>query len=544
MNCPDEFIQAQFADGELPDRETAEFVAHLKFCAACRERVTALKAENQLIAESLREGDSWELSREFESPGIRGVAFFASIFSGAAALMRMGMDLIAGIKTEAGLDWLFPLNGSGILSWLTNGIFDLIEKGGPMIASFTERADIIIISLAMLGMLMAVARKAKGFTAIVGLAALLFAFVIPSYAMEIRKAEQWGGVSVAAGETINDTLIVSGDSININGTVTGDLVAFGRQVNIQGTVQGNVIGFAQRIEVTGKVGGDVFGFGMDVHANGPIDGNLWAFGRSVVLGANSRVQHNAIVMGSELNTDGEIGRDLFSGGGYINIGSVIGRNVRFRGEQLLIRTPAKIGGKLSAHVKSEKNAKIDPAVIISGGKKIEIEQPKRSKYLTFGFYTGQLLRIAGAFLMGLILFWIFPRAGYASFLTSRAVLTAGGIGFLALVAIPIAAIVLAITIIGIPIGLVLLALWLLGLYLAKIVVASYIGRAILGKKDAAMFSTAAALVIGLLTIVVAVNLPYIGDLLNFFLILIGLGALVVFGYRTWKSRRRTEEISV
>jgi hypothetical protein len=540
MNCPNEFIQTQFADGELPEKEAGEFAAHLKFCAVCRQRVSALKAENLLIAESLQRFESCESEQEFELPGIRGIAAFTAVFSAAAAIVRMGADIILGIKSQAGLDWLFPMNGSGLLNWLANGIFDLIEKGGPMMASLTERTGIIFLNLTILGALIAVARRAKGITALVGLTALLFFAVIPVHAVEIRKAERWGGVSVAAGETINDTLIVTGDSINISGTITGDLVAAGRQINIQGTVQGNVFAAAQRIQITGKVGGDIVGAGLDVFANGPIDGNFWGFGTRVALGANGKVHRDAVLLGTELNVDGEIGRDLAGGGALLDIGSAIGRNVRFYGQQILVHTPAKIGGSLFARLKSEKNAKIDPAVIIPGGKKIEIEQADPSKYRSFGFYVSQLLRLAGAFLIGMILFWIFPRAGNVSFSTSRALLSAGGIGFLALVATPIAALIVAMTLIGIPIGLAALALWLLGLYLAKIVVAHYIGRALIGRKDSAMSSIAISLLIGLCIVIIAVNLPYIGGWLNFFLILIGLGALVVFGWRAWKTRRQAE----
>jgi hypothetical protein len=537
MNCPDEFIQAQFIDRELPEREAAEFAMHLKFCIACRERVTALKAENQLISQSIQTIDPHDLGREL--PGIRAIALFAAVFSGAAALVRMGIDMVAGAGAQVGLDGIFPFNGSELLNWLAKIVIDLVEKGGSM-TSLTERAGIAILNLAILLALCALARKLKRFATIVSMAALLLVVAMPSYAVEIRKSQRWGGVSVAPGETINDTLIVIGDSININGTITGDLVAAGRQINIQGTVQGNAFLAAQRVQITGKVGGDVVGAGLDVFANGPIDGSLWGFGTRVAVGANGKVQMDAVVLGTELNADGEIGRDILAAGALLDIGSAIGRNVLYYGQQIIIRTPAKIGGKLLARVKADKFVKIDPTVVVAGGKQIEIKPPEPSRYLSFGFYMKQLLRIGGAFLMGLLFFWIFPRAGYASFLSSRSVLTAGGIGFLALVAAPIAAIIVAITIVGIPIGVALLALWLLGLYLAKIVVAAYIGRAIIGRKGSAISSTALALIIGLFMVVAAVNLPYIGSVLNFFLILIGLGSLVVFGYRMWESRRQTE----
>ena len=133
--------------------------------------------------------------------------------------------------------------------------------------------------------------------------------------------------------------------------------------------------------------------------------------------------------------------------------------------------------------------------------------------------------------MGLLLYWIVPGMRRISLSTSRALLTSGGIGFLAAVAAPIAAIILAITLIGIPVALLLVVLWLLGLYLAKIVIAKCIGSAILGSKNNGLSSTLLPLLLGLVIVIIAVNLPYIGGVLNFLLMITGLGALVMTIYR-------------
>jgi hypothetical protein len=132
---------------------------------------------------------------------------------------------------------------------------------------------------------------------------------------------------------------------------------------------------------------------------------------------------------------------------------------------------------------------------------------------------------------GLILILLFPRLGRISLSTVRDILLSGGVGFLALVAVPVAALLLAITVIGLPIAAAALAFWLLCLYLAKIVVARHIGGVLMGTKDRLNWSAALALLVGLAVVLVAVNLPFIGGVLNFLLVLIGLGALVVTLHR-------------
>ena len=94
-----------------------------------------------------------------------------------------------------------------------------------------------------------------------------------------------------------------------------------------------------------------------------------------------------------------------------------------------------------------------------------------------------------------------------------------------------------ITLIGLPIGLLTLALWVAAGYLAKIVDAAFLGRSLLGAQGGQQPSLAVVLLAGLLPIFIAINLPFIGGVIHFLLILLGLGALVTMIYRMpfWRS---------
>ncbi len=120
-------------------------------------------------------------------------------------------------------------------------------------------------------------------------------------------------------------------------------------------------------------------------------------------------------------------------------------------------------------------------------------------------------------------------------------LKAGGIGFITLVTVPVAFIILAVTIIGLPVALLSLALWGAGLYLAKIVVAEFVGRSLLKNPKCDLVAGRTRPVV-----VFAVNLPWIGGLINFLLILLGLGAIAISIYKTRfqdRSRKpRTETV--
>jgi hypothetical protein len=541
MNCPAELIWAQYVDDELPEIEARDLAEHLASCLACRKLTSALKNETELLVWSLQNADWREHQPDTAQPS--RLAYWAAILIGAAILLRASSGLVLKLNAPSVLDWLSPLSLSGQLNWFSNALFYFIEKGESLMTSLISSISFIMLGLFVTGALVLAMRRAKGLTAIMSLAAILFVFIAPGHAMEVRTAEKGiGTITVSSSETVNDTLVVFADSVDINGTVTGDLIAFARRVNIRGTVQGNVIGFGQHINIAGNVGGDVCGFGQNIQAAGTIGRNLWGFGQNMTVASSCRLRDDAALFGSDVNVEGDIGRDLTTMAGTVDVGSKIGRDFLFRGELLTLRVPAGIGRNLNAMTKSTKGIRIDPGVVIQGNKKFEIEsgKPQRSKYLTGGFYFGQLLRIAAAFVMGLLLFWLFPGIARTPLSTAKNALKSGGIGFLAAVATPIAAVILAITMIGIPIALTALVLWLFGLYLAKILIARCIGDAIFANRGDKI-STVLGLLIGIVIVVIAVNLPYVGGILNFILILIGFGGLVL---AAWSGRRRRTEPTV
>jgi uncharacterized membrane protein len=156
-----------------------------------------------------------------------------------------------------------------------------------------------------------------------------------------------------------------------------------------------------------------------------------------------------------------------------------------------------------------------------------------------------IMKIASNYCMDLLrkrgrerrLFWLVPGMKRAPLADLRGLLTSGGIGFVVVVATPVAAIILAITVVGLPVALVSFLFWLLALYLAKIVVGRFIGGWLLKNGNDSFGADASALIIGLLIVIIAVNLPFIGGILNFLLTLIGLGALLVTAFRMFREKR-------
>ena len=548
MRCPDDFILSQYADGELPEDETGKLVMHFEACAVCRKRALAFKAENQLLKQSFQGIDIWESEQETahrKVPGISLIGWPAAALLGIALLLQTGFNFILNKNLPVALGWIDPFTLSGKLNFIASGFFYFLEKGGSMMTTLINDIGTAALSLLILGVLITMIRRTRRIASIVCLTAMLVAFVVPGHAIEIRKADKkFGNISVAADETIDDSLVVLADSVDVRGTVTGDLITFARRITVQGSIQGNIVTFGQNVDISGKVDGDIIGFAQSIRANGEIGKNLWAFAQNIAIDTGARLGQNATVFGANVNVDGGVGRDLTAFAAFLDMSGNIGRDLNIAAERISVQGTSVIGRNLTAHVKSEDNVQIAPGATIQGTTNLDTkkEEVRPNKYLTLGFYFRQILRITGAFLMGLLLFWLLPGMKRAPLSDGRGIMTSGGIGFLAAAATPIAVIILAITLIGLPIALAGLLFWLLALYLAKIVVGRYVGGILLGKERDGFGANASALIVGLVIIIAAVNLPFIGGILNILLTIIGLGALVITAFRMFKGTHVPEPV--
>ena len=71
-------------------------------------------------------------------------------------------------------------------------------------------------------------------------ATVLLALSLPSLALERRHSEF---VTVAVNETVDDSLLVTGNTVRMDGVVNGDLVGF-RPDSMSGTVMGDLLSWA------------------------------------------------------------------------------------------------------------------------------------------------------------------------------------------------------------------------------------------------------------------------------------------------------------
>jgi anti-sigma factor RsiW len=529
--CPSPLTRSMYADGELPAADAAALEAHLESCAACRARVGALRAERAALRTLLAAAEPVDVAvPRFERPlGARGIALLALGALGAGLFAASAWKALAeAVPSE--LHWLSPLDPGALLSFFLSLVLSVTSEGIAMLTSAIQLAALAVL-VALLAYAGAAFLRPRAGAAVL-LSVLLIAAALPlrSHAFELRQSKD--ATTVPAGETIDDTLLAAGQTVSIDGDVNGDLIAFARVVTIRGHVAGDVITAGETVEIQGGVGGSVYAAGRGVTLKQMrIGRNLYTAGRDLTVDSSVEIAGNATAAGDTVNVDGKVGVDLTTAGNALVVRGDVMRNVNAFGQTITLLPPASVGGNLVAHVRAADNLQIAPGATVRGNvdKQISAGPPgaRVSRYLTTSFYTWQIVRLAAAFLAGLLLLWAFAGLRTAPLADAGAGVKAGAIGLVAAIALPVVAFIACITVVGIPLGILAVIVWLFGLYFAKVVVAQLIGRKLFASAHGVPHY-AATLLAGLVIVFVAINLPWVGWLIGIAITLLGLGMMVTY----------------
>jgi cytoskeletal protein CcmA (bactofilin family) len=527
--CPSPLVRSAYADGELPAADAAALEAHLDSCAACRVRIGALRRERAALRVLLGAVEP-AAAPEFQRPlGNLGLAIAGLSALAVGAFASSAWDALAA-AVPSGLRWLNPFASGSLVDLFVSLLLFINNEGIAMLTSIVQFSASAVLVALLAYACAAILKPRAGIAALLSVLLIVAAFPRFSHALEIRRSQ--GVTAVAAGETVDDTLLAIGETVSIDGDVNGDLLAFARLVTVRGNVSGDVISAGETVEIQGKVGGNVFGAGRAVTlTQSHVGRNFYGAGSDVGLGTGTEIVGNATAAGRTVNVDGKVGVDLTSFAEAVLLRGDVTRNVVALGQSVTVLAPATVGGDLVARVGDLDKVQVASGATVRGNvdKQVVEEMRERakagSKYLRPSFYVWQLVRLGAAFLSGLLLLWVFPGLQTASLADASAALKAGVFGLVAAIALPVIAIIACITVVGLPVGIIGAIVWLLGLYFAKTVVAQLIGRTLF-RSPQGVPHYAATLLAGLVIVIVAINLPWIGWLIGLVLTLLGLGMLV------------------
>ncbi|MBN1311402.1 MAG: polymer-forming cytoskeletal protein [Anaerolineae bacterium] len=414
----------------------------------------------------------------------------------------------------------------------------------------------------------------------------LFISVPVASAYEDRSGER---VVIGADEVIDDDLFVGAEELIMDGTINGDLVAMGQTVIINGKVTGSVIAGGSDVTVNGEVGHDVFAAGavVTIGPEAQITHNAYAMGAGVESQSGSQIGGSLLIGGGQGLVSGDITNDLLVGSGRLRLEGTVGRNANvavdtsgrsysptYYGPDTpsMPSIPAGLTFGSDAHVAGQFEYVSDQEVDVANSVSNDVKHtlPPQDEQLsrelaqqnsTSSYVFDALRRLIALLLVGLLVAWLAPRwiTGPAEKLLARP-LPSLGIGLVGLVAAPVVwvvafgvvivvAVVFGLLSLGGLTGLTLLAGFpALGLafvvilfvlsYLCQAIVAYLGGRWILGRISPEWRGNIyVSLLIGLVILGLLLAVPFAGGLLQFLVILAGLGAIILV---VIQSRRAPE----
>jgi cytoskeletal protein CcmA (bactofilin family) len=533
MECYSEQIVSMFVDGELAVEEAQRLRDHLSSCRRCRQLLDALRAENRVLSESLQ-----ELPEEAFSPaGSSRLPW--SIEWGDVAVMALVLALgsivvpwIDQVSIPEALQWLNPFSVSGRTNLFFNLSYYFAHGGTAMLSDYAAVIGELLLFLLLGGGVLLLGRRWRLQQRGLGLLIVLLAFSLPGFSLERRHGEV---VTVAARETIDDTLLASGDIVRVEGVVNGDLLAFGETVEVRGTVKGDLVSFAKRTVVSGTVEGNIYNFSNSLDLDGQLGHNLYGLMQSLDVNDRGHVGEGMVVGGGDISMEGEVSRSVTMYAGTANVSGRIGRELTMAGDSLTLTNTARIDGNLSARVRHLKNVHIADGATITGSRDIQ-ERVRENRFTRLRFYFYQAVWLAAAMLVGWLGLILFPNFFQASARTVGSGWRSLGLGLGVLAGVPVAMVLIAITLVGLPASLMLLAFYLTAIYLAKIWVGAFLGQKLLKPTEANKSDWLLGLLVGLLILTIIGFIPYLGGLVRFVVVCLGLGA---FAWQLYRVSRPT-----
>ena len=541
MSCPPEWWVAAYVDEGIEPAEVRRLEAHLVGCERCRGRVLALRAEARALTALLREDAAAPRAAAAlgDAAPARGMAYGLPVAIGVTALATAVATALIEMRLPAGLAWLSPSTLLGVNEMLFDTVFMLRDRAPGWLELATALGALAGLAAIFTFLAGALLRRYAGAAA---LALLAFAAGGAEPARAATRFERQDSVRIARGESFAGTLVVSCESLEIDGIVVGDVLAFCERVAIRGEVEGSVIAMGREVELRGSVADNLIAVGHQVDVGGTVGASAYLAGERLAVGPDGRVTRDAFLGGERVRVEGEVARDFNTFGERVEIEGEVGRDVEARAERVIVLPGARIGGALLAHLPERERLEVAEGAVIGGASETRVLDRHGhtiwSRYRDGRFYTWTAVGFVASFLIGLILHAIAPSWFAGRIETGRQFFESLGLGVAFAVLGPLALVLLALTVVGIPAALIGLAAWAACVYFGAVVVAALIGRSLVKPQGDSVREFGMALAVGLVVVVLLRNLPFVGGPAGWVIALVGVGILVAQAHAAWRRSRR------
>jgi hypothetical protein len=368
-----------------------------------------------------------------------------------------------------------------------------------------------------------------------GYAAATLAFAVLA-AAPAQAQTGWLGGAVVAPDREGDAAY-TGTQVSVPGRIGGDLIIMAGEASIEGEVGDDARVMAQKYVQTGSVGGELAIGAKSADIDGAVGDDLYITADDVRLRSYARIGQDARIFGKDVLIKGRIERNLDVSADTVAISAEVGGDVTIHARQIILGPNTTIEGRLTW--RSPNDADIPQDVIVNGGTDGQIDKSWEPEGVLswaspfHGAHTAaifaeaavRLMVALSAFAIGILLVLLTPHYADRVFATVRDRWAASLFwGALILIGTPILALVMFLTVVGIPLG------FMLFLSLPFLALSGYaIGAAGLGTfafRRSLTLQRVLALAVGLVVVTLLSLTPFVGLLIAFVVIFLGLGALI------------------
>jgi cytoskeletal protein CcmA (bactofilin family) len=537
VSCPAEWKLAVYVDDELPAEDVRPLELHLVECQDCRTLVVGLREEAELLADVLHERPV-NLPAAVPRPApARGfaVGLLPAVAGFIAATTFFTWIFESG---GASLEWFSPLRLRGAIQMGFDFIFMLRDRAPGVFELVLAMAALASVSAMLTYAVTALSRRWLGTTSL-GIACLLLA-AAPDTSSAHFGMHEHANLRVAAGEVHEGAIVaIQGENVDIDGEVTGDVFVLAHRVTIRGKVRGNVFAGAQDVEVSGEVDGSLHVIGSRTIVSGRVEENVYSMSENFSLASQGAVGRDLWVRSYGAAVEGNVGRDVYAAGRWIELRGAIERDLWVRDLRVSVMPTAKIGGDIHARLEEGEAVELSPGSTLGGEVFTEVLRSEHgsslSRFSDGGFYLWFALRVAGAFLVGMLLHLIVPRIFAGQLETSGDFFRCMGIGVVALLAVPAALALAFVTLAGIPVAVFGWWSYLAALYCGGILIAALIGTSILRPRSDETSAFGLPLLLGIFLVCLGMSLPLVGVPVRAVVVLTGLGLLLERVRGLWKG---------
>lgn len=351
----------------------------------------------------------------------------------------------------------------------------------------------------------------------------------------LSHAHDMGEVVIKRG-VVDDDLYLAGAQVDLYATVNGDAVIAGGQLNLEGDISADVIAAGGSISLRGSVADDARLAGGEIRVAGRIGDDLVAAGGRIHISPVASIGGRAWISGGELRIDGQVTEELHASGGRVVITGVVNGNVELWADEIVIEETAVISGNL--HYKSSHEASIANGARIDGEVRHTLVETDMKPVVASVVFAA-LAVLLSIIITAVVLYLLFPDFSLrvCQSLRNEPWLSLG-VGLAVFAGVPLLSVILFSTALGVWLALILLAIYLVMLLAGYFIGALFVGNAgldLLRKNEVSKVLRAIALAIAIFALAVINLVPLLGSLVNWAVLLVGVGALSRQLYQVYRA---------